>query len=300
MEGPVTDPLERLADVRSVADRFRELGYVMDRSLATVVLLLVRLQKPLLIEGHAGVGKTELAKALADVLETRLIRLQCYEGLDINSAVYEWNYQKQLLAIKIQEGSDRSIAEKEAYVFGADFLLYRPLLQSISCRDRAPVLLIDEIDRADEAFEALLLELLSDFQVTIPELGTIKASRIPYVILTSNGVRELSEALRRRCLFHWIDYPSLPREIEIVGARLPECPSGLSRQIVQYVHAVRQLKLSKNPGVAETLDLGRALLALNEPSLDVASAEETMGCVIKSAIDRERLTREELAKILPE
>ena len=214
--------LEQIGDIENVIHRFGLLGYVADRALATAIFLLLKLSKPLLIEGHAGVGKTEAAKSLSSLLETDLIRLQCYEGLDIHSAVYEWNYQKQLLAIKIQEGSDKTVEEKESYVFGPEFLLKRPLLQSISSGERAPVLLVDEIDRADEAFEALLLELLAEFQISIPELGTIRAKRAPHVILTSNGSRELSDALKRRCLYHWIDYPE-------IGKGIGDCAAEIAR-----------------------------------------------------------------------
>src|ERR1700676_3479043 len=244
---------QQIPDIDSVIDRFGRLGYVADRALATAIYLLVRLGKPLLIEGHAGVGKTEAAKALAAALETELIRLQCYEGLDLTSAVYEWNYQKQLLAIKIQEGSDKTVEEKENYVFGSGFLLKRPLLQSILYEERAPVLLVDEIDRADEAFEAFLLELLAAFQITIPELGTIQAKRSPHVILTSNSSRELSDALKRRCLYHWIDYPDLQKELEIVRARLPEIAEDLAREVAALVQSLRTMDLYKVPGVAETL-----------------------------------------------
>jgi MoxR-like ATPase len=219
----------------------------MDQSLATALYLVIRLGRPLLVEGHAGLGKTEVAKTLATVLERPLIRLQCYEGLDVNSAVYEWNYQKQLLAIKIQERSDKTVEEKEAHVFSSEFLLKRPLLQSISSEEISPVLLVDEIDRADEAFEALLLELLSEFQISIPEVGTIKAKRIPFVILTSNDTRELSDALKRRCLYHWIDYPKFEKEMKIVKTRLPAIGTDLSRQVVKFVNALRDLSLSKNP-----------------------------------------------------
>src|SRR6201984_2293915 len=205
-EEPVRDP-------DALMRSFERLSYIADRSLAIAVYLITKLQKPLLIEGHAGLGKTEVAKVLASTLGTRLIRLQCYEGLDVNSAVYEWNYQKQVLAIKLQEGSDRRRRDLEAHIFGADFLLQRPLLKSISREEKSPVLLVDEIDRADEAFEAFLLEVLGEFQISIPELGTIKATRPPYVILTSNGARELSDALKRRCLYHWIDYPNFEKEM---------------------------------------------------------------------------------------
>jgi MoxR-like ATPase len=290
--------LEQIGDIENVIDGFGLLGYVADRALATAIFLLLKLSKPLLIEGHAGVGKTEAAKSLSSLLETDLIRLQCYEGLDIHSAVYEWNYQKQLLAIRIQEGSDKTIEEKESYVFGPDFLLKRPLLQSISSGERAPVLLVDEIDRADEAFEALLLELLAEFQITIPELGTIRAERAPHVILTSNGSRELSDALKRRCLYHWIDYPGIEKELEIVRLRLPGIPDGLSWQSVGFVHAMRGMELSKPPGVAETLDLSRSLMLLEKTNLDAMAAEETLGCVLKSADDIAKVRTTGIEKIL--
>jgi MoxR-like ATPase len=238
-----------------------------------------------LIEGHAGLGKTEVAKVLATAVETRLIRLQCYEGLDISSAVYEWNYQKQLLAIKLQEKSEQTVEEKEKHIFSREFLLQRPLLLSIMEEDRTPVLLIDEIDRADEAFEAFLLELLSDFQITVPELGTIRAKHVPYVILTSNRSRELSDALKRRCLYHWIDYPSFETEMRIVRARLPGVEEELARQVVHLVQAVRRLELSKPPGVAETLDCAQAASALGKHALDVETLEQIMGCLVKSMED---------------
>src|SRR6202008_3130109 len=217
---------KQIPSIDALIENSRTLGYVMDRSLATAIYLLVQLGKPLLIEGRAGVGKTEAAKILASILGTELIRLQCYEGLDVNSAVYEWNYQKQLLAIRLQD--------LEAHIFGPDFLLQRPLLKSISDKDKSPVLLVDEIDRADEAFEAFLLEVLGEFQISIPELGTIKATKPPHVILTSNGARELSDALKRRCLYHWIDYPSFEKEMDIVQARLPGIGTELGAQVVRF------------------------------------------------------------------
>jgi MoxR-like ATPase len=290
--------VREIVDIDALAEGFAGLGYVMDRALATAVYLLVKLRKPLLIEGHAGVGKTELAKALASFLRTELIRLQCYEGLDVNSAVYEWNYQKQLLAIKIQEGGDKTVEEKEKHVFGADFLLKRPLLQSILSEEAPPVLLVDEIDRADEGFEALLLELLSEFQISIPELGTVKAKQVPYVVLTSNNSRELSDALKRRCLYHWIDYPSLAKEMEIVRTRLPGINPALSSHAVRFIQSIRQLNLAKTPGVSETLDLSSALLLLEKTDLDEATAEETLGCVLKSAGDVEKIKAEGIGKLL--
>ncbi|HEY2122000.1 MAG TPA: MoxR family ATPase [Chthoniobacterales bacterium] len=288
----------QIGDIQSVIDRLGQVGYVADRALATAIYLLIKLRKPLLIEGPAGVGKTEVAKALASMLDTELIRLQCYEGLDQNSAVYEWNYQKQLLAIKIQEASDNTLEEKESYVFGSDFLLKRPLLQSILYDEKSPVLLVDEIDRADEAFEALLLELLAEFQITIPELGTIRAKTVPHVVLTSNGSRELSDALKRRCLYHWIDYPDLAKELEIVRVKVPEIANGLSKEAVRYVHAVRKLELSKRPGIAETLDLSRSLLVLQKTKLDPEGAEETMGCILKSFDDFAKVRNEGIERIL--
>jgi len=226
---------------------------------------------------------------LASFLGTRLIRLQCYEGLDVSSAVYEWNYQKQLLAIKIEEGSNKSVEEKEKHIFSREFLLERPLLQSILVEDAAPVLLIDEIDRADEAFEAFLLELLSDYQITIPEMGTIHATHVPYVVLTSNRSRELGDALKRRCLYQWIDYPNLEKEMKIVCTRLPGIEEELARQVVGYVQSVRGLTLSKPPGVAETLDCAQALLALGKLRMDEAAIDETLGCISKSVEDGVRI-----------
>jgi len=278
-------PGREIRDVGTLCREFERLGYITDQALATAIYLITRLRKPLLIEGHAGLGKTEVAKVLASFLGTRLIRLQCYEGLDVSSAVYEWNYQKQLLAIKIQEGSNRTVEEKEKHIFSREFLLERPLLSSILEEDAAPVLLIDEVDRADEAFEAFLLELLSDFQISVPELGTIKAKHIPYVILTSNRSRELSDALKRRCLYHWIDYPSFEKEMKIVRARLPGVEEELGKQVVHFVQAVRQLDLMKPPGVAETLDCTQAVMALGEVRLDVPTVEETLGCLAKSMED---------------
>ena len=287
-----------IKDVDTLIQRFEQLGYVTDRALATAVYLVAKLQKPLLIEGHAGVGKTEVAKVLAAMLQTRLIRLQCYEGLDVNSAVYEWNYQKQLLAIKIEEKTDQTVEEKEKHIFGKEFLLERPLLQSILADDASPVLLIDEIDRADEAFEAFLLELLSDFQITVPEMGTIKAKYVPYVILTSNRTRELSDALRRRCFYHWIDYPSFEKEMKIVRARLPVIEEELGVQVVRFVHAVRQLDLTKPPGLTETLDCAQAAMSLGKHRLDVKLVEETLGCVAKSQEDVAKLKAAGIEKML--
>ncbi len=295
---PSLPPNNDIHDVDTLILGFERLGYVADRALATAIYLSTRLRKPLLIEGHAGLGKTEVAKVLASLLGTRLIRLQCYEGLDVSSAVYEWNYQKQLLAIKLQEKSEQTIEEKEKHIFSKEFLLERPLLLSILEEEAAPVLLIDEIDRADEAFEAFLLELLSDFQVTVPELGTIKAKYIPYVILTSNRSRELSDALKRRCLYHWIDYPSLEKEMKIVRARMPGVEEELAMQVVRFVQSVRQLDLTKPPGIAETLDCTQAVMSLGRDRLDVETAEETLGCLAKSMEDSAALKTAGIEKML--
>jgi MoxR-like ATPase len=284
--------------VDSIVSAFERLGYITDRSLATAVYLVTKLRKPILVEGHAGLGKTEVAKVLALFLGTRLIRLQCYEGLDVSSAVYEWNYQKQLLAIKIEEGSAKTVEEKERHIFSREFLLERPLLQSILVEEASPVLLIDEIDRADEAFEAFLLELLSDYQITIPEMGTVHAKHVPYVVLTSNRSRELGDALKRRCLYQWIDYPSLEKEMKILRARLPDIEQTLARQVVRYVQSVRGLDLGKPPGVAETLDCAEALFALGKSRLDEDAIEQTLGCVSKSVEDSAKIRNARLEVIL--
>jgi len=278
-------------DIDAVVRGFDASGYVLDRALATAVYLVIRLGKPLLIEGHAGVGKTEVAKVLASFLDAELIRLQCYEGLDLNSAVYEWNYQKQLLAIKIHEKTEEEI-------FSPAFLLERPLLRAIRAESASPVLLIDEIDRADEAFEAFLLELLSDFQITIPELGTIRARHRPHVILTSNRTRELSDALKRRCLYHWIDYPDFEKEMEIVRLRARDVGPELCAQVVGFVQEVRSLNLSKPPGVAETLDCVHSLGALGKTRLDAEAAQAALGCIAKSVDDAAKIQTEGIDRIL--
>ena len=299
MSTPTKHPEEnQLKDVDELIQGFEQLGYVTDRALATSVYLVLKLHKPLLIEGHAGLGKTEVAKVLAAMLETRLIRLQCYEGLDLGAAVYEWNYQKQLLAIKIQEKTQQTVEEKEKHIFSKEFLLERPLLQSILAEDASPVLLIDEIDRADEAFEAFLLELLSDFQISVPEMGTLKAKHIPYVILTSNRTRELSDALKRRCFYHWIDYPDFEKELRIVRARLPRVEEALGRQVVRFVQAARQLDLAKPPGVTETLDCALSAMSLGKHELDIRTVEETLGCVTKSMEDTAKLKAAGIEKLL--
>ena len=301
MVSPLSRPQDHAIDsIDGLMERFEGFGYIADSALATAIYLTTRLRKPLLIEGHAGLGKTEAAKVLASLLGTRLIRLQCYEGLDVSSAVYEWNYQKQLLAIKIQEKSEQTVEEKERHIFSKEFLLERPLLLSILEEKASPVLLIDEIDRADEAFEAFLLELLSDFQITVPELGTITAKHVPYVILTSNRTRELSDALKRRCLYHWIDYPSFDKEMRIVQAQLPGVREQLSEQVVRLVQAVRQLSLAKPPGIAETLDCTQAAMALGRDRLDVETVEQTLGCLVKSMEDSAALKAAGIEKMLAE
>ncbi len=259
-------------------------GYIADRAIATSVYLSIALRKPLLIEGAAGVGKTEVAKVMARALGTELIRLQCYEGLDATTSLYEWNYQRQLLHIRLSEGGERSVAEREAEIFSEAFLLKRPLLDAIT-RAQSPVLLVDEIDRADAEFEAFLLEVLSDFQVSIPEIGTITATTTPYVVLTSNRTRELGDALRRRCLYLWIDYPSFEKEMEIVRRRVPAINGHLAQQIGAFMQLIRRLRLEKTPGVAETLDWSAALMALHRDHLDRETVEETLGVLFKHQDD---------------
>ena len=287
-----------IQDITSLMAGFDRLGYVIEEELATVVYLSLKLGKPILVEGNPGIGKTELANMLARLLDTQLIRLQCYEGLDVNSAVYEWNYQKQLLGIKIQEHSALNEAEKEKNIFSEDYLLKRPLLQSISAKEKSPVLLIDEIDRTDEEFEAFLLELLSEFQITIPELGTIKAKHIPFVILTSNRTRELSDALKRRCLYHWVDYPSMEKELAIVYKRFPEIEQKLATQLVHFIQALRLKKLQKTPGVSETLDWALSLMTLGYQTLDEQAVARTYGCILKSTDDIRRLQEEGVESLL--
>jgi MoxR-like ATPase len=272
-------------EVRQIQRLLEEQVYIADAAIATALYLSMTLGKPLLVEGPAGVGKTEIAKALSSALQTKLIRLQCYEGLDATTALYEWNYPKQLLHLKLEETSAASEAEKEAMIFSEPFLLKRPLLQAITEHDRAPVLLIDEIDRSDEEFEAFLLEVLSDFQVTIPEIGPIKATHRPHVVLTSNRSRDLSDALRRRCLYHWIDYPSLEKELEIVRAKVPGIAETLSSQLTKVMQATRTMSLSKIPGVAETLDWANALVTLQAPELNEQVVTETLGCFLKDESD---------------
>lgn len=277
--------MELIKSAKEIIAALDKHQYVADEEFATILFLLLKLQKPLLLEGPPGVGKTEMALVLSQLLDTKLIRLQCYEGLDINAAVYEWNYQKQLLGIKLQEETNLTVEEKEHHIFSNEYLLMRPLLQSIMEEEKAPVLLIDELDRSDEEFEAFLLELLSVFQITIPEMGTIKAKYKPYVILTSNRTRELSDALKRRCLYHWIDYPDLEKEMIIVKKKLPGIEQHLLEQVVGHVQAFRQRKLAKTPGVSETIDWAESLMALGFREVNAKAFEETLGSVLKSVED---------------
>src|SRR6202521_3520252 len=282
-----------------ISDRLAAAGYVADRDLATALWLMDYLKRPLLLEGEAGVGKTEVAKALAAVHKAELIRLQCYEGLDQNAALYEWNYQRQLLAIKAREGTGENADAIEEHIFSEKYLLERPLLAAIR-RLAPPVLLIDEVDRADEEFEAFLLELLSDFQVSIPELGTISATTIPHVVLTSNGTRELSDALRRRCLYHYVDYHDVDREARIIMARIDGAGASLSLQIARMVESVRKEELRKVPGVAETLDWAAALVGIGVRDLHDAAetVHETLMCLLKTHEDKSRMTREVTERLL--
>jgi MoxR-like ATPase len=281
----------------TIAMQLAAVGYVPDRELATALWLMESLKRPLLLEGEAGVGKTEVARALSLAHNTKLIRLQCYEGLDQSAALYEWNYQRQLLAIKTREGDDANAVEEQ--IFSEKYLLERPLLAAIR-QPVAPVLLIDEVDRADEEFEAFLLELLSDFQVSIPELGTITATTIPMVILTSNGTRELSDALRRRCLFHYVDFPEADREARIIQSRLPNIDAALALEIANMVAHVRKEELRKSPGVAETLDWAATLAGLNIRHLrdEPEAVFDTLMCLIKTAEDKSRMSREVVDRLV--
>jgi MoxR-like ATPase len=284
-------------DIRKIQEMMEAAEYVTDAPVATSVHLAMRLRKPLLIEGPAGVGKTEVAKVMARVLGTNLIRLQCYEGLDVSTALYEWNYQKQLLHIKLGEAShnNRAVSDQEHEIFSEPFLLRRPLLQAITQESQAPVLLVDECDRTDEEFEAFMLEVFSEWQVTIPEIGTIKATHPPHVILTSNRTRELSDALRRRCLYLWIDYPTPDKELRIIARKVPGISQRLAREIAKFMETLRQVRLAKVPGVAETLDWAQALASLHADHIDDALVAETLGCVLKDVDDMKRF-RAEVAK----
>jgi MoxR-like ATPase len=285
-------------EIRSIHDALEERGYVADPAIATAVFLAREMRKPLLVEGDAGGGKTELAKVLAQLLNTELIRLQCYEGLDVNTALYEWNYPRQILRVRMAEDEGRAAPEIEEIIFSRDYLLERPLLRAITRVEGPPVLLIDEIDRADEGFEAFLLELLSDFQVTIPELGTIRAEHVPYVILTSNRSREIGDALRRRCLYLYIEHPALEKEVRIIRVKVPGASERLAAEIGRFMQALRRRRLSKTPGVAETIDWAQALVRLHRQHLDDEIVAETLGCFLKDQHDLKELGRDELTALV--
>ncbi|MEO1096595.1 MAG: MoxR family ATPase [Bacteroidota bacterium] len=289
-----------IPEVQKLIGQFEGLNYIVGEELATVLLLTLKLQKPLLLEGPSGVGKTEAAHIISSYLDTELIRLQCYEGLDVNNAIYEWNYQKQLLSIKLNENSDLSVVEREHHIFGEDFLLKRPLLRAITAKDKPPVLLIDEIDRADEEFEAFLLELLSDFQISIPELGTIRSEHRPIVILTSNRTRELSDALKRRCLYHWIDYPGFEKELSIVRKKYPDLDQEVSESLVKFIEHIRSMNLYKSPGIAETLDWAHSLLVLHTQHFNTEYIDKTLGIILKSDSDIQQVRTAGVDAILEE
>jgi len=279
--------------IEEIEEALKEQSYITDRALATVIFLSHRLRKPLFLEGEPGVGKTEVAITMSSILNTRLIRLQCYEGLDVSTAVYEWNYPKQMIHLKILERLERTRSELEKEIYSEEFLIRRPLLEAIVENSVAPpILLIDEIDRADEEFEAFLLELLSDFQITIPEIGTIKAKERPNVIITSNRTRDIHDALKRRCLYHWIDYPSFEKEYMIIRARIPDIDETLAWQIANFMQALRKEDLLKRPGISETLDWARALIEMQKASLDEDVVNETLGCLLKYQEDIRRFKEE--------
>ena len=287
----------QIQSIEELQSLLRAKLYVADRGLATSIYLALKLERPLFVEGEAGVGKTEIAKVLADILSTDLIRLQCYEGIDASQAVYEWSYTRQMMHIRLAESRKEKLEEKE--LFGPEFLLERPLLKAIDPKvDRSRVLLIDEIDRSDEEFEAFLLELLSDFQITIPEIGTIRAKSKPVVVVTSNRTREVHDALKRRCLYFWIDYPTFQKELEIVRTKLPEASEKLSSQVTRFVQELRQMELYKVPGIAETLDWTRALVALDKEALDESVVEETLGALLKYRDDIDKIRGERAKAIL--
>jgi MoxR-like ATPase len=282
----------------NIIDQLAGVDYIADPAIATSIYMAQSLGRPLLIEGRAGVGKTEIANVMAQLMDTNLIRLQCYEGLDVTTALYEWNYPKQLLWIKLDEQSGRSTEEREQQIFSEPFLLERPLLAALTQKDKAPVLLIDEVDRADEEFEAFLLETLSEFQVTIPEIGTIKAEHRPLVILTSNRTRDLSDALRRRCLYLWIDYPDLEKELRIVRNKVKGIDEDLARQVCEFVKGAREFGLEKVPGISETLDWANAMILLNYDNLEPDIIAQTLGALVKDADDLERFRTEAIEHIM--
>jgi len=279
-------------EIRATQAAMERCGYIAEPAIATAVYLAREMQKPLLVEGEAGVGKTEIAKVLARMLGTELVRLQCYEGLDTNTALYEWNYQRQLLRLRIAEREGHDPGKLEELIFGREYLLERPLLRAITRREGAPVLLIDEIDRADDGFEAFLLEVLSDFQITVPELGTIRAEHIPFVVLTSNRSREIGDALRRRCLYLYVEHPSLEKELRILHGKVPGVNEHLARTIARFVQRLRGRELRKLPGVAETIDWAQAWQRLHRETLDVETVRATLGCLLKDEHDV-RVTGEE-------
>ena len=285
-------------EIRATQAAMERFGYIADPPIATAVYLATEMRKPLLVEGEAGVGKTEIAKVLAQVLHTELIRLQCYEGLDTNTALYEWNYQRQLLRLRIGEREGRESKELEDLIFGREYLLERPLLKAITRDEGAPVLLIDEVDRADDGFEAFLLEILSDFQVTIPELGTIRARHVPYVVLTSNRTREIGDALRRRCLYMFVEHPTLEKELRILHSKVPALNERLAAAIARFVQRLRQRQLRKLPGVSETIDWAQALLRLHQNRLDAEVVRNTLGCLLKDEQDIKVMDEPAVAELL--
>jgi MoxR-like ATPase len=285
--------------IEDVEAQFAERGYIADRTLATTVYLAIALGKPIFLEGEPGVGKTEVAKVMADILGTELIRLQCYEGLDANTALYEWNYPRQMLELRLEEAKGSKKEDIGSNIFGPEFLLDRPLLKAIQYEgENRPVLLIDEVDRSDEEFEAFLLEVLSDFQITIPEIGTIKAKQIPFVVLTSNRTRELHDALKRRCLYLWIDYPTFEKEMEIIGSRVPEVQEDLARQICGFMQMMRTRDFYKKPGVAETIDWALALMAMGSNDLDPEVVDATLGCILKYKEDIEKIQEDGVPQVI--
>ncbi|MEZ4510744.1 MAG: MoxR family ATPase [Chloroflexota bacterium] len=288
----------QIESIDQLQEALRDRLYVADRGLATAAFLALKLKRPLFLEGEPGVGKTEIAKVLATMLDTNLIRLQCYEGLDINHAVYEWNYTRQMLHIRMLESRGERATDDE--LFGRDFMLERPLLEAIqqANKGKPPVLLIDEVDRSDEEFEAFLLEILSDFQITIPEIGTIKAKEPPVVVLTSNRTREVHDALKRRCLYYWIDYPTFDKELDIVRAKIPDASERLARQVTGFIQDLREADLYKIPGVAETLDWTAALVALDQQALTVQAVQDTLGVILKYQDDIAQLNPETTQQIL--
>src|SRR5262245_48242579 len=288
------------AEIRALLEAMGGEGYIADESIATSLFLAAELGRPLLVEGDAGVGKTEIAKVAARLHGTELIRLQCYEGLDVATAVYEWNYPKQMLRVRLADGEGRSAADVEQTVFDRSYLLERPLLRALAHGDGPAVLLIDEIDRADEAFEAFLLEVLSDFQITIPELGTIRAVHRPHVILTSNATREIGDALRRRCLYLYVDHPSFDKEVRILRSRVPEADETLAKEIARFMQSLRARRLVRSPGVAESIDWARALARLHAGHLDADLVAATLGCVVKDRRDQRDLGDAELARLVDE